>query len=241
MSPDVHTLAGAYAADALPDDERRTFRAHLAVCDACTVEVRELQATTARLARAVAEPPPPSLRDAVLAEADRIRQERPATGPAATASHPRWYDRVLAPAAAVLAIAVIGLGAVVVHLESRLSELQAREAALPAVLTAGDVRLVDLAGTAAATARIVYAPGAGEAVLLADGLAPAPEGQVYELWLIDAGGATPAGLFDADPRGRVRHPVPGDLAGVTAVAVTLEPSGGSPQPTSDPILVAELA
>jgi anti-sigma factor RsiW len=78
MTPDIHTLTGAYAADALSDDERRSFEAHLDECDACAQEVAELQATAAMLGAASFEPPPPSLRDAVLAEIDQVRQEPPA-------------------------------------------------------------------------------------------------------------------------------------------------------------------
>jgi anti-sigma-K factor RskA len=114
MSPDIHTLTGAYAADALPEDERRFFEAHLAECDACAQEVAELQATAAILGAASYETPPPGMKSAVLAEIDQIRQEAPragagGTGPgerqsAAARALARWTTNLALPAAAVVVI-----------------------------------------------------------------------------------------------------------------------------------------
>ncbi|MDI5982443.1 RskA family anti-sigma factor, partial [Amycolatopsis magusensis] len=79
-SPDMHTLAGAYALDALDDVERERFRRHLAECPSCAQEVRELQATAARLGAAVAEDPPPGMKAEVLASIRATRQEPPSAG-----------------------------------------------------------------------------------------------------------------------------------------------------------------
>ena len=49
---DLHTLTGAYAADALDPVERDAFERHLQECADCRQEVAELRATTARLAGA---------------------------------------------------------------------------------------------------------------------------------------------------------------------------------------------
>ena len=46
---ELHTLTGAYALHALPEDERVAFERHLGACEACAQEVRELSATAARL------------------------------------------------------------------------------------------------------------------------------------------------------------------------------------------------
>ena len=74
---DVHRAAGAYALDALPADERAAFEAHLDRCADCRAEVRELQATAARLGSTQAVAPPPQLRERVLAEVARTRQDAP--------------------------------------------------------------------------------------------------------------------------------------------------------------------
>ena len=67
-------------------------------------------------------------------------------------------------------------------------------------------------------------------------------GKVFELWVIPAkGNPLPAGTFrrqaDASAVYLRPGPVPADAA---ALAVTIEPEGGSPQPTTTPFLVMKL-
>ena len=72
-------------------------------------------------------------------------------------------------------------------------------------------------------------------LLLASNLPPAPDGKIYEMWIIPAGGKpVPAGLFqtEADGTAVYMQAAPVDVAATGAVAVTPEPTGGSPQPTS---------
>ena len=47
MTVDIHTLAGAYALDALNDLERAAFARHMTECEACAQEVAEYLETTA--------------------------------------------------------------------------------------------------------------------------------------------------------------------------------------------------
>lgn len=241
MTADIHTLTGAYAVDALPEDEARFFESHLEQCDACRQEVDELRATASLMGTAAHEPAPASLKSAVMAEIDTVRQEPPAR----TTAEPRrsrdgWYQRLLAPAAAVLVVAVLGLTAIIGQMNNRIATLEAGALRVADVVAASDAETVEVAGPEGSTARIVYSASRGEGVFLADGLPALSDEQVYELWMIGADGAVPAGLFHADDRGRVTHVMTGDLSQVAAIGVTVEPAGGSPQPTSDPIIVAEL-
>jgi anti-sigma-K factor RskA len=275
--PDLHTLTGAYAVDALPEDERDRFEDHLAVCDACEQEVRELQATAARLGSISVAAPPPSLRGRVLAEIDGVRQERPAPVVvpdelAARRTAPRWVAATLGAAAAMLLLAVGGLAVVVTSLQeqvaglevaagaaeqanadlaavnARLAELEQQAAnatlattsALADVLAAPDVITVsvsygDMLG------RVVASPTRGEAVFVAEGWEPAPHQHTYELWLITPDGAVPAGLFDPDDRGRATRVMTGDMARATAVGITIEPEGGSPVPSDEPMMLLQLS
>jgi anti-sigma-K factor RskA len=74
----------------------------------------------------------------------------------------------------------------------------------------------------------------GQATLSVSGLAAAPSGKTYEAWIIPAGGAAPrpAGLF---PGSMNAVPLNGTVPKHAVVAVTVEPSGGSPAPTTAPI------
>ncbi|MET7326575.1 anti-sigma factor [Nonomuraea sp. NPDC005650] len=81
MTDELHTLSGAYAVHALPYAEWVLFEEHLLACSACWVEVRRLRETAARLAEAVAEPPPAMLRQRLLAAAHELRRPVPDDAP----------------------------------------------------------------------------------------------------------------------------------------------------------------
>jgi len=83
---DIHALSGAYAVDALDDDERTQFEQHLEVCPECRAEVQSFTETAALVAETEAETPPPGLRDSVLSGIASIRPlppeiTEPVTGP----------------------------------------------------------------------------------------------------------------------------------------------------------------
>ena len=82
--------------------------------------------------------------------------------------------------------------------------------------------------------------GGGRAVLMVEELPPAPEGEVYATWLMHGGVPEPAGLFEPDDAGDAASPIGGSIDEAEAVAVTLEPFGGSPAPTSDILLTTSL-
>ena len=77
MNPDTHALAGAYAVDAVTDEERRSFEVHLDLCEDCRPEVAELQSAAAAMAVDVELPPPPPMRASVLAAISQTRQLSP--------------------------------------------------------------------------------------------------------------------------------------------------------------------
>jgi anti-sigma-K factor RskA len=81
--------------------------------------------------------------------------------------------------------------------------------------------------------------GNGRAVLIADGLPAPSEGEAYEAWLLRDGVPEPAGLFESH-HGAAAMPVEDSIEGADAVAVTVEPSGDSSVPTSEPLLTANL-
>jgi hypothetical protein len=70
---DIHGISGAYAVDALDDDERARFEAHLAGCPSCSREVKSLQTAATELSRVTPVAPPASLRSAVLQGISQVR------------------------------------------------------------------------------------------------------------------------------------------------------------------------
>jgi anti-sigma-K factor RskA len=238
---DLHILTGAYALDALETGERDRFEHHLQRCQPCSHEVRGLHDTATRLALAVARTPPPQLRERVLTAAARTRQnppvidQRPAAPPRSV-----WVPR-LALAAAGVAVAVAAvLGITEAATQSHLDHVQAQEQAIEGVLNAPDARIVTHRTSVGGTATVVFSRSSRKMIFTTAGLPPLPASKVYELWVMAPGNNRRAGLLPAPSGGRtapllVADLVPGDQAGVT-----VEPAGGTAQPTTTPILQIPL-
>jgi anti-sigma-K factor RskA len=123
----------------------------------------------------------------------------------------------------------------------------ARLATTIAVLAAADVVRVDLTGSGAASAATARAYlSARGLVLSGSSLPPLAASRTYQVWVIPTGpGALPisAGLMGVDAGGTatLTASTPAEIARIAAVAISEEPSGGSPQPTSQPLLVGARA
>ncbi|GAA2159790.1 putative zinc finger protein [Humibacillus xanthopallidus] len=90
------------------------------------------------------------------------------------------------------------------------------------------------------TATVVRSPSLGKAVVITSDLPSAPAGKVYQLWLQDKSGHfTSAGLMAA--AGDQTVVLQGDAADAQAAGITVEPAGGSEQPTSNPIAFFSFA
>jgi anti-sigma-K factor RskA len=250
---DLHTLAGPYVLSALPPGERARFERHLAACDACAQEVRELRETTARLAAAAAVPPAARLRERVLTEAARTRQLPPVTaGPAPPgarwpwrarraarrlrAGRPWWARPAVVIASAALAAAAIAFGVLALDAQHSLSRAQAREHMLAAVLTAPDARMMTAPVTGGGTATVVMSHRMHALAFSSAGLPALPPSRGYELWLMGPSGGRPAAMLPRPAHGMTSPVIatgirPGDM-----VELTVEPAGGAPRPTTAPVL-----
>ncbi len=242
---DLHTMTGAYAVHALPVEEREEFERHLAACDACAQEVRELTATAERLGLAETVTPPPEMRERVLRKIATVRQEPPrvAAGRRRAARRGRWTRSLpnLALAAALAAAASLGGVAVWQHQVAQDARQQAqqtrqRAAELARVLAAPDAKVHRGQLPGGGSGSVVVSQSTNRAAFLASGLPAAPGGKTYQLWYADGGTMRPAGLLHGGGDGTTML-MDGKLDGATAMGVTVEPDGGSPQPTSDPLLL----
>jgi anti-sigma-K factor RskA len=242
---DLHTLAGAYALDAIDDaEERRLFESHLAGCETCETELREFRATTARLGMAVAEAPPRRLRAQVMADIRNVRQLPPAPGRQADPAHrpatvrplrPRRWRRGaaagLAAAACLVTAASVG---VAINERQRVERSEAAYQDVASVLSAPDARSATGRAAGGGTVTIVASATRGRVVVASSGLRTLPSSKAYQLWLIDAGGARSAGLLPGD---RSRPVVAGTWRPSDKLGVTVEPAGGSARPTTTPLVL----
>jgi hypothetical protein len=171
-------------------------------------------------------------------ETDRTSAAR-AGGTTGRRAPRRWVQGLAAAAAAVVVAgaAVSGYAALQWREEAR----SAQQVALAVTQVAGapDAQLVDAQGGAEGwgSSRVVVSRSLGEAVLVPTGVEDAPSGRTWQLWFVTGDAARPAGTFAGAGSAAV---LSGAVDGADAVAVTLEPAGGSETPTSTPVAVYPL-
>jgi hypothetical protein len=257
----AHTLAGAYALDAVTGADRARFERHLARCQDCAGELRELREAAARLAAAVAADPPPALVERAVAAASRTRQWPPDTGrergwplvrrarrarglrrPAAHGRPRHAVSRraALGTAAVFLAVAAAS-GAVAVSAEHHLGADQARVHAIAEVLNAPDAVMLTARITGGGTATVVMSHRDRALVFTAAGLPALPTGSRYQLWLMGPTGDRPAVVLPAPDHGMTGPVIATGLKAGDSVGLTVSRAG----PTSGhlaakPILTLNL-
>lgn len=244
---DLHSLSGAYALDALEGAERERFERHLARCRRCADEVRGLQATAANLAFAIAEQPPDDVRRRVLAAATVVPQER---APAAEQEPPQrarsrsaaspWVPRMSMGFAAVCLIVALGFGIVGLTSQQRYQRAQAQNQAIAAVLSAPDAQVASESTTHGGTATVVLSRSERKVVVSTDGLPTLPSSQVYQLWFIGPSRIASAGLVPTATNGKTTPVLASGLETDDKLGMTVEPAGGTRQPTTTPILEMTL-
>ena len=248
---ELHTLTGAYAVHALPDAERAEFERHLEACDSCAQEVRELTATAQRLGLAVSTSAPPEMRERVLRQISTVRQEPPRLpgvprpGGGGPGRRVRAVPR-FALAACLAAAAAFGGVAVWQHQSAQDAREQAEQSRqqsseLARLLSAPDARTTGSSALpGGATASVVVSREQDRAAFLASGLDRPPRGKVYELWFSEDGSMRPAGLMDPSAGDGDAMLMDGSVGGASAMGITVEPAGGSKQPTSAPVALMKL-
>ncbi len=234
MSIDLHTLSGAYAINALSAEEAAQFELHLEQCQVCADEVRELQAAAATLGASEALAPPPSLKARVLAAADQLPQQPPKVTTLEAARSRRWVNRVGAIAAAVVLIVAAGFGLGQMQSDQK-SPVMAESVAQ--VFDAEDAKTQTVDTSNGGEITVATSDQLGRMALQTQGLPPLSSARVYQMWAIHNGSPTSAGVVDNLSAGKAMA-LPSYN---TKVAVTIEPSGGSDQPTSKPIVVMDPA
>ncbi len=233
--PELHLLTGAYALDALDDVERKAFERHLRTCATCVIELMEFRESAASLADRVAQTPPAELRARVMAEVRRTRQVSP--GVRASLPRPSLRQVLASAAAAVILAGGAGLGGVAWQAHRTSNEAQVEAGRIAGVMT--DPSRIEVVHGIAGGGRAAVVAADGQAVFAADQLPAARSGKDYQLWVIHDGKARSVGLLKVQD-GKTKAVVSG-VGLKDMVAVTVEPDGGSKQPTTDPIVGLTVA
>lgn len=215
----------AYALGIAEDPERSEIGEHLArSCESCTAGVTNAMGIVSAMSGAVITVDPPKrLRRRVV---DMVAPE------------PRRSWTVFVPwaVAGVLAIALASI-----TLPERFHRPVAEQKLEEALSILNDPVAKDVVfGEPTARGRVFVSPQKGVVFMAAHLPALAPN-KIFELWVIPTqGNPIPAGTFHSNADSTAVYVRPGPVNNAAAVAVTVEPDGGSPQPTTTPFIVSKL-
>jgi anti-sigma-K factor RskA len=242
---DLHSLAGPYALDALEaGSERDRFTRHLSRCQSCAAEVKGFREVATAMAFAAAAEAPAELRDRVLTAAARTRQLPPEVSTHARPRRSRtrvpwvpWLSGVVATASIVVAVL---FGFAQAHTRDELNQVKAENQAISLLLSAPEAKLLTHMVTHGGVATVVLAADRHELAVVTTGLPALPSGQVYQLWLIGKPKIVSAGLLPAAKNGQTPAVLATGVVKGDTLGLTVEPAGGSAQPTTTPILALPL-
>ncbi len=227
---ELHDQAAAYVLGILEGDEVQQFEQHLETCDTCQIEVQQLQGSSELLFDAAYESPPEGLKNRVMQSIDSI--EQPVSLQPSGMSRARLWSWISA-AAVVIAVVAVGLSGLLAG-DPVADILGASDATPISIAASGDDP------SAIADLVLVYSPSLGQAVLRGLDLIPTADGEIYQMWLIGASGPVPAGIFQPDENGRVSVLIQGEPAIGEVFGITVEPAGGSDQPTGEVLFSGEV-
>lgn len=246
---DAHLLSGAYALDAVTAEEAAAVEAAMHESEELRGEVVGLTDTAVVLGLSVPPAAPPAaLRGRLLDAIETLPQEavaeEPEEMPAVAPPMPngvhvaprrprRRHGRMAALLAVAAAAVLVFSGGFL--LQRTLLEPQGEYSR---ITQAADVERVRADVSGGGTATVYWSRTEHRTAVVLNGVAP-PSGRVLQLWSIRGDTVTSAGLYQ--PQGGDRYAL---LAGTPSsgeqLAVSVEPAGGSPQPTTKPIVVVPL-
>lgn len=238
-SPHVDDLMGAYAIDAVDVEERAQVEQHLHECERCRAELHQLTEAAVLLSNGYEVAPPAELRTRLM---DLIAEQERGSAPAApssaapesVATSSRSGSRALWGLAAAGLLAVGGWG-IWQGVSDDLSPIDQ-------VVQADDARTFE-AEYEGEQVTVVASASLDRAVLITEDLPELADDEVYQAWWVNSDEQIlSAGVLDngaGDTAGEAE--LEGDPAEVVAFALSVEPAGGSAQPTTEPVVVLPIS
>lgn len=232
----VLDLLPAYALGSLEADEAQQVEEHLLGCWVCRSESNAFQTVADQLSIAVPPVTPPSdLKERLMqrvrvAQAPQPAPAQPGRGPLLERLLPIWG---LASLAFIIVLGVFGLA-----LWQRVNHLEF-------ITSPRGMRAIPLSGTdeaPGATGFVIVGVDGRNGALVVDELSPLGDDRQYQLWLVRDGERTSGAVFSTDEQsyGGTRIRAPHSLLEYSAVEITIEPAGGSPEPTGMVVLGGPL-
>ncbi len=262
----VDDLIDLYALGALEPDEQAIVDAHLEQCPLCRARLDDAQQVVLLLGWTPDQyDPPPELRERTLRRIQQVQRREGSPKPRwwqrLHAFLPQATSGLRLATAALVLVALL-LGVRLMQLQQQLGALQARLAdqeqeitmlraqlaeqqRVVEVLRSPDARLVSMIAqpdAPPARGQMLMSPNSSEAYLVAEALSPLPQDRTYQLWLIADDQPTSVGIFRPNEQGiaTVAVQAPRPLDHYQGAGITIEPAGGSSQPTTEPVLLTEF-
>ncbi|MEJ8284072.1 anti-sigma factor [Curtobacterium citreum] len=167
-------------------------------------------------------------------------------GRATSEARRRWFQRPAAMLTSAAAVAVVflgvGLGVGVANGPSDGPGTGTTQASsgLDRIYAASDFQRSTTKVEGGGTATVVWSNDLGKSAVILDGVEQAPKGKTYELWYIGSeeqgGTIKSAGLVDGIADGVHSAVLKGSMSDGATIGMTVEPAGGSEQPTTTPIM-----
>ncbi len=233
-----------YALGAMPAGDQAGVREHLRTCKECMNEYRALAPAVEALAVSASDAvPSPMLKKRIM------RKIRPNVGEMRAVRPIVWPAYAVAAACLVIALAMgivdTSLRSQVRQSEARLAQVAEHNSAVTRELALQRDELADLVAPQSVHYPVVYGQVVrhGSRLYIAmDTLPPPPKGKVYQAWTLHEGSSVmaPSITFVPAPSGIEVQQLPINANGIAAVALSIEPVGGSKQPTSKPVFVVSF-
>ncbi|TFD80300.1 hypothetical protein E3T54_03460 [Cryobacterium sp. Sr8] len=159
---------------------------------------------------------------------------------AADRAQRRWFQRPAGMLVAAAAAVALFAGGTFVGQALNSNQFEQQQAAqLAEINAAPDAQRAATTTTDGQPATLVWSGELGLSALMVQDLPALSADQDYQLWYMNDAGAVPAGTFDSTGSGTVWRVLEGTMHAGDQVGVTVEPQGGSPQPTSAPIVAIQ--
>jgi anti-sigma-K factor RskA len=263
-SREIEELLPFYALDALTDEEREKVEAYLRAHPEARQQMEEMSRAVAALPYDASRiQPAPRTKEALMARVaadqrsrapnDALRQEQ------SRRPRVRRLENIFQVFSLGAALAAI-LWAVILNIQ--LSQLRNQVSMLGQALVAQSNSLeqinqklsqtpvaetvtISLKGTDVrpqAQGQLIADPNSQSAVLVVTGLGTLEPGKTYQVWLIDSTGPRSAGLLSVDTKGQAVLIVSSDetIGSFQSLGISVEPQGGSSQPTGEIVVLSEL-
>jgi anti-sigma-K factor RskA len=244
-----------YALGTLPPAEAARVRDHIASCAECQAEYALLAPAAALVGISAETSSDAKDSPSALLKPRIMRQVRASAAPATARDRrppgrtPVWPAYLVAAACFAIAllssIANISLSGQLKDVRQQLASVSERSTSLARNLDDERATLADMTSADSkhyeGTVGEVVTHGSRLYLAMHDLPAP-PRGKVYQTWTLPKGSQkmAPSLTFVPDRRGVAILSLPVDARATNAVAVSIEPEGGSKQPTSKPVLVVPL-